>query len=64
MTDTDKPKLVVYTIVEREKDGKSFWVRIGSAFHNRDGSIHVKLDAVPINGTLHIRPAVALGENR
>ena len=50
---------VVYTIIEREasegRDAKSFWVRIGSAFVNRDGSLNVKLDALPVNGTLQIR---------
>mgnify|MGYP001594884814 FL=1 len=66
--------LVVYTIVKRERDGRSFWVRIGTAFRNRDGSLSALLDAVPTNGTLHIReqrpfeapgrevpPATALG---
>lgn len=48
--------LVVYTIVARERDGRKFWVRIGSAFRNRDGSLNAILDAVPTNGTLHIRP--------
>lgn len=47
--------LEVYTIVERERDKKSFWVRIGAAFRNRDGSLNVRLDAVPVNGTMHIR---------
>jgi hypothetical protein len=52
-----KAPLVVYTIVRRERDGRSFWVRIGSAFRNRDGSLSAMLDAVPTNGTLHIREA-------
>jgi hypothetical protein len=30
-------------------------VRIGAAFVNRDGSLHVRLDAMPVNGKLHIR---------
>lgn len=48
----------VYTIVERQ-DGtsKKFWLRIGAAFVNRDGSLNVRLDAMPVNGTLHIRDA-------
>jgi hypothetical protein len=47
---------VVYTIVERRnKDQKPFWLRIGAAFINRDGSWNVHLDAVPTNGKLHIR---------
>ena len=47
--------LFVYTIVEKENMEKSFWVKIGTAFENRDGSINVYLDAYPVNGKLHIR---------
>lgn len=43
----------VYTINERGE--KNFWVRIGAAFKNRDGSLNVLLDALPINGSLNIR---------
>lgn len=50
-----QPPLVVYTIVERHRDSKKLWVRIGSAFRNRDGSLNATLDAVPTNGSLHIR---------
>lgn len=49
--------LVVYTIVERERDGRKFWVRVGSAIQARDGQINVQLDALPLNGTLAIREA-------
>lgn len=54
--------LVVYTIVARERDGRKFWVRIGTAFRNRDGSLNAILDAVPTNGTLHIRAFRAASE--
>lgn len=50
-------KKAVYTVIERT-DGetkKSFWVRIGAAFTNRDGSYTVKLDALPVNGMLQVR---------
>jgi hypothetical protein len=43
----------VYTIVDR--GGKTFWVRIGVGFTNRDGSLNLRLDAVPVNATLHVR---------
>lgn len=46
---------VVYTIVDRPRDGKKFWLRIGAAFENRDGSMNVLLDAMPTNGQLQIR---------
>ena len=44
---------VVYAIVERGP--KKHWLRIGMAFVNRDGSLNVRLDAVPLTGQLHIR---------
>jgi len=45
---------VVFTVVERG-GGKSFWTRVGVGFVNRDGSITLKLDAIPVNGTLQVR---------
>lgn len=46
----------VYTIVERGLNKRHF-VRIGVAFVNRDASLNVRLDAMPVNGQLHIRDA-------
>jgi hypothetical protein len=48
---------IVYVIAERS--GKSYWNRIGVAFVNNDGSINVKLDAMPVTGELQIRDYVA-----
>ena len=45
----------VYTIIEKEGFDKSFWVKVGACFTNRDGSYNVFLDALPTNGRLHIR---------
>ncbi len=38
-----------------EREGKTRWMRIGSAFINSDGSTNVYLDAYPANGKLQIR---------
>lgn len=38
-----------------ERQGKTYWMRIGSAFTNVDGSTNVYLDAFPANGKLQIR---------
>ena len=46
----------VYTVVDG-KDDKSFWRQVGVAFVNRDGSINILLDALPVNGKLQIRDA-------
>ena len=44
----------VYTVVERD-GARAFWTKIGAAWVNRDGSLTVKLEALPVNGNLQIR---------
>jgi len=44
---------IVYTITERGE--RSFWNRIGVGYVNRDGSVNIKLDAMPVNGTMQVR---------
>ncbi len=41
-----KKPLAVYAIIER-KDRKH-WLKLGAAFSNRDGSINLYLDALPV----------------
>lgn len=43
-------RLAVYAINEKDKDGEkaSWWQKIGLAFTNRDGSIAIYLDALPL----------------
>ena len=49
-----KKPLAVYAILER-KDRKH-WFKIGAAFSNRDGSMNVYLDALPVGtNCLHVR---------
>jgi len=43
----------VWTVTER--DGRSFWSRSGIAFPNRDGSMNLHLDTLPLSGKLQIR---------
>jgi len=49
-----KTMKAVFTVVERNP-GKSFWTRVGVGFVNQDGSITLRLDAVPVNGVLQVR---------
>jgi hypothetical protein len=44
---------IVYVISER--NSRNYWNRVGVAFVNNDGSINVKLDAMPVSGQLQIR---------
>ena len=49
-----KPKSV-YTVINRGEGKKNYWLQIGVAFTNKDGSLTVKLNALPLNGELQIR---------
>lgn len=58
----DSSKLkIAYVITSR--NGKNFWNRVGVAFVNNDGSINVKLEAVPVSGEIQIRDYVPRDEN-
>ena len=48
---------VVYAIIERGSN--RHWLRVGLAFVNTDGSLNVRLDAMPFNGQLQIRDKTA-----
>jgi hypothetical protein len=37
------------------KDGKTHWVRVGSAFPNRDESINIYFDVIPMEKKIQIR---------
>jgi hypothetical protein len=45
----------VFTI--NDKEGRSYWTKLGVAFPNKDGSLNLYLDALPVNGRLQIRDA-------
>jgi hypothetical protein len=38
-------------------DKNTVWVKAGSAWVNRDGSLNVYLDVLPLDGRLHVREA-------
>ncbi len=45
--------LSVFAITER--GNKTYWTKIGVAFVNRDRSITVQMDSLPLSGKLQIR---------
>jgi hypothetical protein len=51
----------VFAIAQR--NGKSYWIRIGAAFTNQDGSETVLLDALPVTGRMQIRAATENGKS-
>jgi hypothetical protein len=50
-------KLAVFAIRRTEK-GPTVWVRAGNGFVNKDGSLNLWLDVLPLEGQLHVREAV------
>jgi hypothetical protein len=52
----------VYHITE-QNNGESKWTRIGIGFVNKDDSLNIILDALPIDGRLHIRKRKPKKEN-
>ena len=49
----DEKKRSIYTIVQRA--GRTLWIRVGIGFVNRDDSINLYLDALPVSGQLQVR---------
>ncbi|HKA86460.1 MAG TPA: hypothetical protein VKE22_02305 [Haliangiales bacterium] len=50
--DENKKKKVLCPIT---KDNKTYWMRLGVAFVNKDNSLNLYLDGLPTNGKLHVR---------
>ena len=55
-TNSSAPRKIVYSIIEREND-HNIWVKIGAGWINRDGSLNLRLDALPLSDRLQIRDA-------
>lgn len=53
----DQSKMKIAYVVTQRGTNK-YWTRIGVAFVNRDGSMNVKLEAVPVSGEIHVRDYV------
>ncbi len=53
--DASKIKMA-YSISER--NGKSYFNKVGIGFVNKDGSWNLKLESFPINGEIHVRDYV------
>jgi len=50
----EQNKMKIAYVITQRKD-RNFWNRVGVAFVNSDGSINVKLEAVPVSGEIQIR---------
>jgi hypothetical protein len=49
--------LIAYAITAwaQGSESRSRWTRIGVAFKNKDGSLTIKLDALPVSGIIQVR---------
>lgn len=45
----------VFTVIRKEEWNQDVWRKVGAAFENKDGSLTIFLDAVPLNGKLLVR---------
>lgn len=52
----EKTTLEVFTVVPASTEGgRDYWHRVGSAWVNRDRSLTVRLNSLPLNGELIIK---------
>ena len=49
------PTHTCYTVRDRGEDRKAYWAIIGSAWTNKDGSLNITLDSLPIDGKIVVR---------
>ncbi len=55
--DANRPRMWKVIAPIEKKDGSKFWMRVGSAYPNKDGSTNVYVDAWPTNtkGMIQLR---------
>lgn len=53
----NKKRFNVYSITQKNNPSGAVWARAGTAFTNRDGSLNIYLDVLPLEGQLHLREA-------
>jgi hypothetical protein len=50
---TTQPAFAVYTAIDKGRDRKPYWHRIGAAWPTKDGKgFQIRLDSLPLTGTL------------
>jgi hypothetical protein len=56
---TKKPAYYAYAVVLGSQDengnDRSYWIKVGAAFSNKDGGYTVLMDALPVDGKLILR---------
>ena len=57
-----RKRLAAFQIIEREGLEKAIFSRVGTAFVNKDGSLNILLDAIPLGGKIQVREERDRGE--
>jgi hypothetical protein len=53
MSNTNLPAFNVFTVIDRGRNRKAFWLKIGAAWPHESGKgFNVNLDALPIDGKI------------
>lgn len=50
-------RYAVFSLNHDERRRTTIWTRAGNAWVNRDGSLNLYLDVLPLEGRLHVREA-------
>lgn len=50
-----KPTHTCFSVINRGEDKDAFWHIIGSAWTNKDGSLNLTLDSLPLDGKITVR---------
>jgi hypothetical protein len=50
-----KKPWIAYNVIDKPGLTNRIWMRVGMAWLNRDGSINVVLDALPVGGRIQLR---------
>lgn len=54
---TPNKRYAVFSLNHDERRKTTIWTRAGNAYLNRDGSMNLYLDVLPLEGRLHVREA-------
>lgn len=64
-----QPDKDVFTLIPREETGpdgrrKNYFVKIGAGWLTKDGDLNLVLNALPVNGKIHVRKHESEEERR
>ncbi|MBX7114050.1 MAG: hypothetical protein K1X64_06895 [Myxococcaceae bacterium] len=58
----NRKRFNVFSITQKNNANGAVWARAGTAYTNRDGSLNIYLDVLPLEGQLHLREVLSRRE--